>query len=83
MEQLPRRITAHDNGLTFGELFASTCNTSPADSRKYNEALSRLIDVKEIDAFSVDGKRRLKASTLGDSDRLTPSRQSKLFGAGI
>jgi three-Cys-motif partner protein len=79
MEQLPRRIHAHDAGLTFGELFATTCNTSPADSSKYKDALERLIELKEIDAFSPDGARRRKATTLNDADRLTPSRQTKLF----
>ncbi|HXI18889.1 MAG TPA: hypothetical protein VNM48_21195 [Chloroflexota bacterium] len=79
IEQLPRQIHAHEQGLTFGELFATTCNTSPADSSKYKEALGRLIDLKEIDAFSPEGKRRLMASTLNDADRLTPSRQPKLF----
>ncbi|OGT54756.1 MAG: hypothetical protein A3E01_18760 [Gammaproteobacteria bacterium RIFCSPHIGHO2_12_FULL_63_22] len=82
MEQLPRRIHAHDVGLTFGELFSTTCNTSPADSSKYKDALGRLIELKEIDAFSPEGARRLKSSTLTDGDRLTTSRQTKLFNAG-
>jgi three-Cys-motif partner protein len=79
MEQLPRRIHADDAGLTFGQLFATTCNTSPADSGKYKDALGRLIELKEIDAFSAEGKRRLKGTTITDADWLTPSRQSKLF----
>lgn len=78
MEQLPRRIHV-DASLTLGELFATTCNTSPADSDKYKHALARLIELKEIDAFSPEGRRRLKATTLTHADRLTPSRQSKLF----
>jgi three-Cys-motif partner protein len=82
MEQLPRQIHAHDEGLTFGELFATTCNSSPADSAKYKEALGQLIALREIDATSPDGARRLKASTLMDLDRLTPSRQKKLFITG-
>jgi three-Cys-motif partner protein len=82
MEQLPGLIHSHEDGLTFGELFATTCNTSPADSSRYKEALERLIELKEIDAFSADSKRRLKATTLTTTDRLTQNRQAKLFVNG-
>jgi hypothetical protein len=32
MEQLPQLIFARDGGFEFGTLYATTCNTSPADS---------------------------------------------------
>lgn len=79
MEQLPRLIYAHDDGLTFGELFATTCNLSPADSARYKEALERLIQHKEIGVVGPDGARRLKASTITDKDQLLPAAQ-KTFG---
>jgi three-Cys-motif partner protein len=79
MQQLPHIIYAHQDGISFGELFATTCNTSPADSLKYKEALAQLVGQKDIEIISPDGSRRLKASTIGDKDQLVPSRQTS-FG---
>lgn len=76
MEQLPDIIYANQEGISFGEIFAMTCNTSPADSAKYKEALSQLVQQKDIEVVSPDGKRRLKASTITDKDQLVPSRQT-------
>jgi three-Cys-motif partner protein len=76
MEQLPDIIYANQGGISFGEIFAMTCNSSPADSAKYKEALSQLVQQKDIDIVSPDGKRRLKASTITDKDQLIPSRQT-------
>lgn len=75
MEQLPHRIYARAEGLTFGQLFAMTCNTSPADSQKYKDALERLVQIHDIEIISPDGARRYKASTITDHDLLVPSPQ--------
>lgn len=74
-EQLPHIIYANQEGITFGELFATTCNTSPADSSKYKEALAALAQTKEIEIVSPEGNRRLKSSTINDKDQLIPSKQ--------
>ncbi len=79
MSQLPQLIYAHEDGLSFGELFATTCNLSPADSTRYKEALERLVQHKDIIIVSSDGARRLKASTITDKDQLRPAAQ-KTFG---
>lgn len=81
-EQLPHLIFAHETGIRFGELFATTCNTSPADSSRYKSAIEQLIETKEIEVISETGARRFKASTLTDTDLLIPSRQTTLFGLG-
>ncbi len=78
MEQLPHLIYAHDNGLSFGELLATTCNLSPADSDRYKSALERLVQHKEIEIIGPDGARRLKASTITDKDQLLPATQRVL-----
>lgn len=79
MEQLPRLIYSNDSGVTFGELFATTCNTSPADSDKYKGALAKLVAEKDIEIQSPKGERRLSATTIKDGDRLLPARQKKLI----
>lgn len=81
MEQLPRLIHARPEGLSFGELFAATCNTSPADSAKYKAALAALAQHKEIQIVSTKGGRRHSASTIVDGDRLVTSAQ-RSFGFG-
>jgi three-Cys-motif partner protein len=53
MEQLPRVIHARPEGMSFGELFAATCNTTPADSSKFKEALAKLVAHKEIEIVSI------------------------------
>lgn len=82
-EQLPRYIFARDEGIGFGELFAGTCNGSPADSERYKQALQTLIEVKDIEVMSSEGARRLKASTIRDSDILVPCRQFRMFGSAL
>jgi len=42
-EQLPHIIYAHEDGIAFRELFATTCNSSPADTDKYKQALAKLL----------------------------------------
>lgn len=79
MEQLPRLIYSNESGMTFGELFATTCNTSPADSDKYKDALAKLVAEKDIEIQSPEGRRRLKATTIKDGDQLLPARQTKLI----
>lgn len=81
MTQLPQLIFAREDGMSFGELFATTCNLSPADSALYKEALGRLVQHKEIEIVGSDGARRLKASTITDKDQLLPTVQKSFhFG---
>lgn len=78
-EQLAPLIYAHSEGVRFGELFAVTCNTSPADSEKYKQALAVLAQHKEIQIISDKGGYRHSASTIKDSDRLILPRQTTLL----
>ncbi|WP_127165845.1 three-Cys-motif partner protein TcmP [Xanthomonas euvesicatoria] len=76
VNQLSPLIHAQPEGITFGELFATHCNSSPADAQKYRLALEKLIDYKEVTAISKDGARRLRATTITGSDLLKVSNQS-------
>jgi len=79
MEQIPRLIYANDAGLSFGELFAKTCNSSPASANIYREALGNLIDHKTIDVEGLDGATRKSGHRIKDADRITPTRQAVLL----
>lgn len=81
MEQLPQLIFARDEGIEFGTLYATTCNTSPADSQRYRLAVEQLINAKEVEVFGPDGAKRTKSTTIRDQDRIVPSRQLSLLPA--
>ena len=47
MEQIPKLIYPDADGMSFSELFASTCNHSPAFGRIYRDAIGSLINYRE------------------------------------
>lgn len=79
MEQIPRRIYAHDEGLSFGVLFATTCNDSPASAKIYRESISTLLDEKIVEIFSEDGVKRRSANQVKSSDQIIAPSQKQLF----
>jgi three-Cys-motif partner protein len=78
-EQVPGFIYAHDEGLSFGELFSLTCNGSPASSSIYRDALGKLIDEKEILIVGTDGVTRKNGRNIKTTDQILPPRQRSLF----
>lgn len=78
-EQIPHRVYARDDGISFGELFATTCNDSPASEKIYRESIGGLLELSLIEAVSVDGVKRRSAQQLKSSDQLMPPRQRPLF----
>ncbi len=78
--QLPQLIYARPEGMSFGELYASTCNTSPADSTLYKEALGQLVQHKEIEIVGPNGERRRTATTITDRDQvMAPAQRPIVF----
>lgn len=77
--QIPELIYSSYDGLAFGELFSTTCNTSPASAEIYRESLELLIAEKELEIFSQDGVKRRSANSIHNSDQILPPRQLKLF----
>jgi hypothetical protein len=63
-------VHAQEQDITFGELFASTCNTSPTDSARYRQAIEVLIEHKELVVIGEKGQRRQRASIISGHDRL-------------
>lgn len=78
-EQFPRHIAASSEGVTFGELFASTCNTSPASAEIYREALTELIQAKLVTIKGDDGVVRRSANQIQAADRIVVPSQRDLF----
>jgi three-Cys-motif partner protein len=70
------------DGITFGDLFSSNCNSSPADSARYRLAIEQLIGHKELVVVGENGAYRRRASTIGDRDILKVSSQTIFWPLG-
>lgn len=79
MEQIPKIIYAHDDGLTYESLYVSTCNESPATSEIYQDALSQLIAHGAAAVVGPGGEHRRSARQIKPTDRIIPPPQRPLF----
>lgn len=79
MEQIPKVVYAHDTGVSFGELFATTCNHSPASATIYRQAIENLVKHKEVEVISTDGAYKGTAQQIKDTDQIMPPSQRTLF----
>ncbi|WP_423246455.1 hypothetical protein [Methylococcus sp. ANG] len=78
-EQIPRRVYANDIGLSFGELFSTTCNDSPASAAIYRESLGFLLEQKAIEVFGANGGKRRVARQIKWNDQIVAPSQLPLF----
>lgn len=74
-EHIPRRVYADDTGISFGELFATTCNSSPASAQIYRESVGQLIAERVIEVVPADGGTRRSAAQIKATDQLVAPRQ--------
>lgn len=74
-EHIPRRVYADDTGISFGELFATTCNSSPASARIYRESVGQLIAERVIEVMPAEGGTRRSAAQIKPTDQLVAPRQ--------
>jgi three-Cys-motif partner protein len=78
-EQLAVRIYALDRPKTFGEVFAATCNESPATAGMYKDTLAVLAQERDIIVTGADGRPKRHARYMTDTDVIRRSDQHKLF----
>lgn len=76
-EQLVRLVHTRDT-IRFGEMYSTTCNSTPADSQRYRKALENLVAHKEITITSAKGGQRRKATTIEDDDIIQMAAQRTL-----
>jgi three-Cys-motif partner protein len=57
-------------GITFEELFAQTCNTTPASNAMYRDALASLAAMRVLEIRGDDGAQRREAGAIKNTDRL-------------
>ncbi len=70
IEQIPHLVYANDEGLSFGVLFATTCNGSPASAKIYRESIGILLEEKIVNIVREDGGKRRSANQLKLSDQI-------------
>lgn len=78
--QIPRLIFSNNDGMSFGELFAKTCNGSPASASIYQETIHELLTNKILDVVGVNGEIRRSAIQIKNNDQIMPAAQRSLFG---
>lgn len=81
IQQLAVNIFAQGKPTRIGDLFSSTCNTSPGTAAMYNNALASLVGERDIIITSADGKPRRLARYMHDTDVIERSRQTNLFSS--
>lgn len=78
-KQLADNITRRNQPLQIGQLYSSTCNSSPGTSSMYKDVLERLVAEKDITITGEDGKKRKHARYMRDTDWIERNRQFSLF----
>jgi three-Cys-motif partner protein len=76
--QIGPMIYADSDGMTFAELFATTCNMSPASADIYRDAIDLLRGHREVEIISSSTSRPTQAR-IQDGDRIVIPAQRNLF----
>lgn len=79
MHQIPNVIYAHDEGLSYGVLYATTCNDSPASGEIYQDALEQLITQNVVEVIGDSGTRKKSARQIKPADQIVAPSQRRLF----
>jgi three-Cys-motif partner protein len=78
-EQIPKVVFAHEEGVSYGVLYATTCNDSPASGEIYQEALERLVAQGAVEIVGEDGVKRRAAKQIKTSDQIIAPTQKSFF----
>lgn len=79
-DQFPRRLHESKGPVTFGHLFETTCNSTPASQELYKVALCELIAEKELIVEGDDGQLRRSAGQIRGTDVIRrPSQGTFVF----
>jgi three-Cys-motif partner protein len=81
VKQIAENIYERSRPVQIGQLYASTCNTSPGTSGMYKDVLEKLAGEKDIVIRSVEGVARTRARYMKDTDLIERNRQTSLFNS--
>lgn len=79
VDEIPRRLVAgYRDGITFGQLFESTCNETPATSDLMREVVRDLCVGGSLEKHGGEGERRAPTTLPHDDDLVRVARQGIL-----
>ena len=78
VQQIAPLIYSDPEGVTFAELFATTCNLSPASAQIYKDAISQLRSHREVEVISAATGNATDAR-IRDEDVIRVPDQKNLF----
>lgn len=76
--QIASRIYSVSDGIVFADLFAKTCNLSPASADIYKEAIGILRDHRDVEVISATTGKSTQAR-VQDGDRIAVPSQRNFF----
>lgn len=79
LNQIPKIVYAHDEGVTYESLYVSTCNESPATSEIYQASIELLVSHGAVEVHGPYGERRRSARQIKPGDRIVAPPQRTLF----
>lgn len=79
MEHIPKRVHGHAHGISFGELFETTCNSSPASAEIYRDSIEGLLREAAVEVIGVGGVHRRSAAQIKETDVLHLPRQQRFL----
>lgn len=78
-DQVARILHEQECGLSFGDLFVDTCNTTPASKAIYKDSLGELLTYKQICIMTKGGGQRFSSQQIVDSDHIVLAPQKSFF----
>lgn len=78
LEQLPKKISAYKDGVSFEHFFNDVVNETPATKKMLAEQISNLSLEKEVKIKTADGASRRNGVKIADSDIIIVPRQPVL-----
>ena len=72
---IPSKLSQYKQGINYSEFFTMTCNNTPADDELYREALTTLLQCKEIEIIGESDEIRRSGKSIKNSDMIRLSTQ--------
>lgn len=79
VDEMPALIHDFKEGVSFGEFYKLVSNSTPATTDIIKQGAEVLIEGKELEIHSIDGKRRKSSNTIRDTDIVSLPNQGRLI----
>lgn len=79
LNEIPRLLHQHKDGVRFDEFFKDNCNNTPATRAMIESTILKLVDAKEVEVVDDRGNMRGVRTAIQDDDIIRLARQIMLF----